>query len=116
MEVNYYLQIDTIDKKYLRVSSYDIAFISTVTLLQQDFADYCDNQAKDWLESNLGNYDDWDKKDRELIANKWKKAKYLTPGRYNYYFNNTDDIKNIFREAIEELATTMGINNFTLIV
>ena len=54
MEVNYYLQINTIDEEYLRISSYDMAFISTVTLLQQDFADYCDNQAKDWLESNLG--------------------------------------------------------------
>lgn len=116
MEVNYYLQIDTIDKKCLKVSSYDRAFISTVTLLQEDFAEYCDNQAEDWLKSDLGNYDDWSKGSRGFIANKWEKAKYLTPGKYNYYFNNTDDIKNIFREAVKELATTMGINNFTLIV
>lgn len=112
---NYYLQLEEIDGHLLKISSYDEVFISTATILKKNFAEYCDNRAEDWLESSLGNYDDWDKKDRELIANKWKKAKSLTPGKYNYYFN-IGDIKDVFLKAVKELATTMGINNFKLIV
>ena len=110
---NLYLEIYKLNDNKIEINASDGVFICCGTFPKDDYFDYCDGRADEWLTSKLGNYDGWSKKDRKAIANKWVKAKELPEGRYNYYFN-LQDIQKIFREAVKNLAQEMGITNYTL--
>ena len=112
---NKYLRITKIDKDLIEVSSYDGVFTSFSTRRKEDYFDYCDDKANEWLTSELGNYDGWSKKDREAIAEKWRKAKQLSVGDYEYYFN-FEDINDLFAQSVKDLAKKMGIENYNLTI
>lgn len=112
---NYYLHIKQIDKNTIKVNSYDGVFTSFWTVKKKDYFDYCDGKADEWLTSELGNYDGWSKKDRKAIAEKWRKAKELPVGDYEYYFN-FEDINDLFTQAVKDLADKMGIKNYKLTI
>lgn len=111
---NLYLKIARLDDNKIEIDSSDGVFTSFGTMLDEDYFDYCDRKADEWLSSKLGNYDGWSKKDRKAIADKWTKAKELHEGIYDYYFN-LQDTTEIFREAVKKLAQGMGIN-YTLTI
>lgn len=112
---NCYLYITKIDKDLIEVHSYDGVFTSFGTIQKEDYFDYCDGKADEWLTSDLGNYDGWSKKDRKAIAEKWRKAKQLPVGDHEYYFN-FEDINELFTQAVKDLADKMGIENYNLII
>lgn len=112
---NYYLHIKQIDENTIEVNSYDGVFTTFGTLPKDDYFDYCDGKADEWLTSHLGNYDGWSKKDRKAIALKWRKAKQLPVGDYEYYFN-FEDINDLFAQAVKDLASNMGIENYNLTI
>lgn len=111
---NLYLKIARLDDNKIEIDSSDGVFTSFGTMLEEDYFDYCDRKSDEWLSSKLGNYDGWSKKDRKAIADKWAKAKELSEGIYDYYFN-LQDTTEIFREAVKKLAQGMGIN-YTLTI
>lgn len=111
---NHYLKIVRLDGNKIKIDSSDGAFISSGTMPKEYYFDYCDGKADEWLSSKLGNYDEWSKKDRKAIANKWVKAKELHEGIYDNYFN-LQDTTEIFCKAVKKLAQEMGIN-YTLTI
>ncbi len=98
-------------EEYTKVSSCDGVFDSIATV--KDFTKYCEEKADRWLNSDLGNFDGWKKKDREEKAYRWLKAKDLPEGEYEFYFN-LGDIKENFRKAVAQLAKNMRITNYIL--
>lgn len=110
---NFYLEIHKFNDNKIEINASDGVFTRCGTLPKDDYFNYCDSRADEWLTSEFGNYDRWSKKDRKAIANKWIKAKKLPEGRYNYYFN-LQDTQEIFYEAVKKLAQEMGITNYTL--
>ena len=112
---NYYLRIKQIDKNTIEVYSYDGVFTSFSTIQKKDYFNYCADKAYEWLTSDLGNYDGWSKKDRKAIAEKWRKAEYLSVGDYEYYFN-FEDINDLFTQTVKDLADKMGIKNYKLTI
>lgn len=111
---NRYLDIEVFDYGYIRINSNDGVFSSITTVAgEEKFYAYCDEKAEMWLTSKLGNFKGWSDEDRKVIANKWLKAKELSEGEYKYYFN-LENIKDIFRQEVTELANSMGIKDFTL--
>lgn len=116
MDNNHYLDITKTQDGKIRVSSSDGVFSSIATRKDKiAFQTYCDEKAHDWLTSDLGNYAHWKKKERKEIADKWLAAKELPEGEYNYYFN-LGDIRDTFRESVAELAKSMNITDYELIV
>ena len=71
--------------------------------------DFFEEEAKEFRESNLMNYDVLTKEQREKIANRWKAAIRLPEGKYDYYFNLEDKNK-IFKKSVKELANTLGVS------
>ena len=110
---NLYLEIHKLNDNKLEINSSDGVFTCRSTLPKEDYFDYCDSKADEWLTSELGNYNEWSEKDRKAVANKWIKAKELPEGRYNYYFN-LQDTQEIFCKIVKKLAQEMGITNYTL--
>ena len=80
---------------------------------RKSFIDYCDQRIDMWLNSDLGNFNGWSKKQRKFVANKWEEAKQLEEGEYNYYFSS-EDIGNIFREEVYKLAKSFNVKINTL--
>lgn len=78
-----------------------------------DFIDYCEQIKDAWLNSDLKNFDGWDKSDREKIAYKWELAKQLPEGYYKYFFS-LDDIQTMFQKEVANLANNLGIENYVL--
>lgn len=111
---NFYLEILKSDEGLYKINANDGVFSSCGTFgNENEFREYCENRANEWLTSKLGNYNGWSYADRYAVAEKWLNAKDLYPGKYKYYFN-LEDIYKLFRNAVAELAMDMGINNYTL--
>ena len=111
---NKYLHIDILDNGHIEVNSSDGVFSSIATLNdEEDFREYCDYKAEEWLTSELGNYDDWSDEDRKVVADKWLKAKELSAGEYKHYFN-IGNIHDIFKQEVAEIAKAMGIKDYVL--
>ena len=110
---NHYLYIYKEEGKIV-INSSDGVFSSIVRRPNKEaFQAYCEEKAHEWLTSKLGNYSCWNNEKRKTIADKWIKAKELSEGKYEYYFN-FGDIKDIFRNEVEALAKNLGITNYIL--
>lgn len=113
---NHYLNIENQEDGKIYMSAFDGAFGYSATCNdKEDFLKYCDRLAGRWLNSTWVPFECWKKKDRKEIAGKWLAAKELPEGEYNYYFN-LGDIRDTFRESVTELAKSMNITDYELIV
>ncbi len=113
---NLYLNIYKTEEGNIEISSCDGVFNSLATRQSKEsFQQYCDEKADMCLNSTLGNFDGWTKQKRKAVADKWLAAKDLPEGEYKYYFN-LGDIKDLFREEVAELAKSMGIESYELII
>ena len=111
---NHYLKITKTSNGNLEVNSSDGVFSSFATRNDKvAFQAYCEEKAHEWVNSKLGNYDGWTKKQRKEVAEKWLAAKDLSEGNYNYYFN-LGSIEDAFREEVASLAKSMGIKDYKL--
>lgn len=109
-----YLKITNQPNGKIEVSAADGIFSYIVTCEDRSaFVNYCEIRKDAWLNSNLGNFDGWDKFKREEIAHKWELAKQLSEGYYNHFFS-LDDIITIFQNEVNSLANSFGIKNYTL--
>lgn len=112
---NHYLNIEKEDGK-IYLSASDGVFGYSVTCEdKEEFLEYCDEKADRWLNSTWGNFEGWTKQKRKAISDKWLAAKELSEGKYNYYFN-LGNIKDLFREEVAEIARSMDITNYELII
>lgn len=112
---NHYLFIGKTEDGKIDVNYSDGVFsgFATVTC-KEEFCNYCEERAKQWIYSKYKNYEGWSNEDRRLIAHKWFDAKELPEGKYEYYFN-FGTIQDIFRKEVAALAKNMGINyNLTI--
>lgn len=98
---NEYLYIDG-----NKINYQDSVFSGVATLEDKD--SFCNQNAYNFRNSNLKNYDKLTKKQREEIAKRWEKAKSLPNGRYDYYFNLEDKNK-VFEKSVKELASSFGV-------
>ena len=113
---NLYLNIENQENGKIYLSASDGVFgYSASCNDKEEFLKYCDEKADMWLNSTFGNFKGWSKEDRKAIADKWIAIKNLSEGRYNYYFNFGSK-EDIFREEVADLAKSMGITNYTLII
>lgn len=111
---NHYLYISKRSDRKIEVNSSDGVFSSFATVGSKEaFRTYCEGKANEWLKSKVGNYSWWNAEKRKIIANKWRKAKTLSEGKYDYYFN-TKSKEDIFRKEVDSLAKNLGIKNYTL--
>ena len=112
---NLYLNIIKRETGEFVIHSSDGVFSSTARRNNKsELDDYCDEKAKMWLDSKLGNFAGWKQSDRKIMADKWIKAKDLPEGEHkNYFF--LGDIKKLFREEVESLAKELGIT-YTLTI
>lgn len=101
---NEYLHIENGEINYQ-----DNVFSGLIFRKGKDFHDFCLKKADDMRHSDLGNYDDFTKEQREELAKRWEAAKDLPDGEYDYYFNLEDKIE-VFKQTIEELAKRLRIN------
>lgn len=109
-----YLKITNQPDDKIIVSAADGVFSYVVTCKDKSgFINYCEERKDAWLNSDLGNFNGWDKSKREEIANKWELAKQLSEGYYNYFFS-LEDIKTIFQNEVDNLAESFGIKNYVL--
>lgn len=103
------------NNKYLhilngQVSFYDNVFNGFATLTDKDKQlSYYQERADEWQHSEMGNYDDFTPKQREEIARRWEAAKDLPDGEYDYYFN-LENIVEVFKQSVDELAKRFGID------
>lgn len=112
---NKYLHI-TKDNDEIKINAFDGIFGFVATFNDNKaFCAACDNRAKEWLESKLGNYSHLNFQDRKVIADKWLKVKSLKKGKYEYYFN-LENLQDVFQKEVKALAKSMGITNYTLIL
>ena len=88
---------------------FDNVFIGVATVRQDGVSDYCLEQADKMRNSNLGNYDDLTKEQRERLAKLWEAAINLPDGKYEYYFN-LEDKKEVFMQSVKEFAQRLGID------
>ena len=86
----------------------DGVFSGIATLNPEMVSDFCLEHAKNMRHSDLGNYDDLSKVEREKLAQLWETAKDLPEGKYDYYFN-LENKKEVFIQSVKELATRLGI-------
>lgn len=101
------------DNKYLHIEGKDWSycdgvFYGHITLEPCEVEAFCLGQADEMRHSDLGNYDELTKKQREELAKRWEAAKDLSDGEYAYYFNLEDKYK-VFKESVEVLAQRLGI-------
>ena len=80
---------------------------------KEAFRTYCEGKANEWLKSKEGNYSRCNAEKRKIIANKWRKARNLSEGKYDYYFT-MESKEDIFRKEVDSLAKNLGIKNYTL--
>lgn len=103
------------NNKYLhikdgRVSFCDNAFSGYATLTDKvDMESYCFYHADEWRHSDWGNYDSFTLEQRKEIARRWEKAKDLPDGEYDYYFN-LENLIEVFKQSVDELAKKFGID------
>ena len=98
---NEFLFIDGVNIHYA-----DSAFSGVATVENKN--KFFNERANEWLNSELGNYSEFNKKYRKEIAKRWEKAKSLSDGKYDYYFNLEDKNK-VFEKSVKELANSFGI-------
>ena len=109
-----YLKITNQPDGKIDISANDGVFSYIATCEDRDdFISYCEQRKDAWLNSDLGNFDGWDKSKREEIANKWELAKQLSEGYYDYYFN-LESVESIFRKEVANLAKNLGIKNYVI--
>lgn len=75
---------------------------------KEAFDAFCEEKAHDWEHSELGNYDAFTEIQRLEIARRWREAKNLSDGKYEYYFN-LEDKEEVFAQYVDELARRLGI-------
>lgn len=102
--VNNYLYIENGKFNYQ-----DGVFSGIATLTKERVSSFCLEQAEETRHSDLGNYDGLSKKQREEIARRWEKAKDLPDGEYDYYFN-LENMVEVFKKSVDELAKKFGID------
>lgn len=113
---NHYLNIEIQEDGKIYLSASDGVFSYSATCEnKEEFLEYCNEKVDRWLNSTWGNFDGWTKQKRQTIAHKWSIAKNKLAGRYNYYFNFGSK-KDIFRKEVAEIAKTVGIENYELII
>ena len=113
---NHYLYLSETETGEVEINWSDGVFSSFVKCPKgESFKAYCDGKAKLWLNSELVNYADRRKEDREFMADKWRKVKNLPMGKYEFYFNR-GDIKDAFRKSVEIMAKNYGITNYILTI
>lgn len=109
-----YLKITNQPDGKINVSANDgICIYAGTCKDRSDFINYCEKRKDEWLNSDLGNFDGWDKSKRKEISYKWELAKHLPEGYYNYFFS-LEDIKTIFQNEVDNLAKNFGIKNYIL--
>jgi len=107
---NYYLYLYKTKEGKIEINACDGVFSSFATFKDKEELDaYCDEKVNLWLKSNWGNFDGWSLKDRNLIANKWLAVKSIQFGEYKFYFN-LENLEDLFRKEVKELAKNMGIS------
>ena len=79
---NYYLYIENNIWNYC-----DSVFNGIVNIIPERVSDFCLKRAKDMRHSDLDNYNNLSKDERERLAQLWETAKDLPEGKYDYYFN-----------------------------
>ena len=113
---NHYLYLSETENGEVEINSSDGVFSSFAKCPKGKlFNAYCDGKAKQWLNSELVNYADRRKEDREFMADKWCNVKNLPMGKYEFYFNR-GDIKDAFRKSVEIMAENYGITNYILTI
>ncbi len=90
------------------ISYQDGVFCGFAVRRGTDFQNFCLDQAENMRHSDLGNYDDFTKEQREELAKRWEAAKDLPDGEYDYYFNLENKIE-VFKQSVEEFAKRLGI-------
>ena len=83
-------------------------FSGIATLTKERVSSFCLEQAEEPRHSDLGNYDGLSKKQHEELAKRWEAAKDLPDGEYDYYFN-LEDLAEVFKQSVAELAKKLGI-------
>lgn len=107
---NYYLNITILENEETAISASDGVFSSIATVkTKEDFDAYCNTKADEFLNSPLGNYNKYSKKERKLKAQKWSDVKNLSEGKHKYYFN-LESKEELFTKAVDDLAKEFGIN------
>lgn len=92
------------------ISFCDNAFSGCATLTDgSEQSSYCQEMADRWRYSEWANYDDFTPEQREEMALRWEKAKDLPDGEYDYYFN-LEDVVDVFKQSVDELAKKFGID------
>ena len=87
----------------------DSAFVGSASRSDKESFDaFCEEKAYDWEHSELGNYDAFTELQRLEIARRWREAKDLPDGKYEYYFN-LEDKKEMFVQYVDDLARVMCI-------
>lgn len=86
----------------------DGVFSGIATVTPERVSEFCFKHAENMRHSDLGNYDDLSKDERERLAKLWEAAKDLPEGKYEYYFNLKNK-KEVFVQSVKELATRLGI-------
>lgn len=113
---NHYLYLSETENGEVEINTSDGVFSSFVKCPKGKlFNAYCDEKAEQWLNSELGNYADKEKEDREFMADKWRNVKNLPMGKYEFYFNR-GDIKDAFRKSVEIMAKNYGITDYILTI
>lgn len=102
--INHYLYIEND-----RWSWSDNVFSGIGTIRKDRVSDYCLEQADKMRNSNLGNYDELTKEQRERLAKLWEYAINLPDGKYEYYFN-LEDKKEVFIKSVKALGDRLGID------
>ncbi len=101
------------NNEYLHIEDGHISFCDNVfsgcATLADEQSSYYQEMADRWRYSEWANYDDFTLEQREEIARRWEKAKDLPDGEYDYYFN-LDDLVEVFKKSVDELAKTLGID------
>ena len=111
---NHYLETYKDKANNIVVSSSDGVFSSIATFKDKEGYDaYCEEKADEWLNSEFGNYDNFNKEERKVIAEKWIKAKEIPLGEHKFYFNLKGK-KEIFLEEVANLAKELGIEKYNL--
>lgn len=78
------------------------------TIIPENVSYFCLKQAEDMRHSDLGNYDDLSKEERERLAKRWEAAINLPDGKYDYYFN-LENKKEVFIKSVKAIATRLNI-------
>lgn len=102
--VNHYLYIENNTWNWS-----DNVFSGIATIREDRVSDYCLEQADKMRHSDLGNYDDLTKEEREKLAKLWEEAINLPDGKYEYYFN-LEDKKEVFIKSVKAIGDRLGID------